>query len=152
MRPNITTACVEDGSCGSCDRDKKSRSNNRFAGIETPSTALSTRQSSRRHDSIPMPQFVWKEGPAPPPLPGRPSLGLIPSGQVRILAKQLVIASPSVAAGVHAQSGGGGSADFRHILADSTFTTLETPDVGSVSVLRKIQSGAILSTLLALHH
>ena len=33
--------------------------------------------------------FLWKQGPSPPPLKGRPSLGLIRTGQVRIMSKQL---------------------------------------------------------------
>lgn len=38
--------------------------------------------------------FLWKQGPSPPPLKGRPSLGLIRTGQVRILSKQLVMLCP----------------------------------------------------------
>lgn len=38
--------------------------------------------------------FIWKEGPAPPPLKGRPSLGLIRNGQVRTMSKQLLMCCP----------------------------------------------------------
>ena len=51
--------------------------------------------------------FLWKQGPSPPPLRGRPSLGLIRTGHVRILSKQLVMLCPDgvkrgVARGEHA--------------------------------------------------
>lgn len=38
--------------------------------------------------------FLWKQGPSPPPLRGRPSLGLIRTGQVRDLSKQLLMLCP----------------------------------------------------------
>ena len=38
--------------------------------------------------------FLWKQGPSPPPLKGRPSLGLIRTGQVRNMSKQLVMLCP----------------------------------------------------------
>lgn len=39
-------------------------------------------------------EFPWKEGPSPPPLPSRPSLGLIRQGQVRIMSKALLMSCP----------------------------------------------------------
>lgn len=39
-------------------------------------------------------ECLWKEAPAPPPLRGRPSLGLIPNGKVRTLSKKLLMSCP----------------------------------------------------------
>eukprot|EP00903_Cladosiphon_okamuranus_P017634 g16243.t1 len=39
-------------------------------------------------------EFVWKAGPAPCRLQGRPSLGLIRNGQVRIMTKALLLSCP----------------------------------------------------------
>lgn len=44
-------------------------------------------------------EFLWKAGPSPCRLRGRPSLGLIRNGQVRIMTKALLMSCDEVAAG-----------------------------------------------------
>eukprot|EP00904_Undaria_pinnatifida_P005418 jgi/Undpi1/2005/HiC_scaffold_12.g05392.m1 len=52
--------------------------------------------------------FLWKQGPSPPPLKGRPSLGLIRTGQVRIMSKQLARAGRGNHAKTCAEGGASG--------------------------------------------
>lgn len=66
------------------------------------------RQSEKRKKKS---DFLWKQGPTPPPLPSRPSIGLIQHGQVRIMSKALM-SCPEGADGEE----GGAIADKVHIL------------------------------------
>lgn len=63
-----------------------------------PSAEERTRPSPSRMDTDSADEqgdeFVWKAGPAPCRLQGRPSLGLIRNGQVRIMTKALLLSCP----------------------------------------------------------
>eukprot|EP00752_Nemacystus_decipiens_P012877 g11399.t1 len=62
----------------------------------TPGAEERTSRSPIRKDSTDEQgdEFVWKAGPAPCRLQGRPSLGLIRNGQVRIMTKALLLSCP----------------------------------------------------------
>lgn len=62
----------------------------------TPSAEERARPSPAHMDSADEQgeDFVWKAGPAPCRLQGRPSLGLIRNGQVRIMTKALLLSCP----------------------------------------------------------
>lgn len=74
----------------------ESESLSRGDNTPTPSAEERTRPSPTRMDGADEQggEFVWKAGPSPCRLHGRPSLGLIRNGQVRIMTKALLLSYP----------------------------------------------------------